>query len=152
MTVKTTLAYGKNFHFYQEALNNNFVYLELEDVPYDIGYRRIMVAIPIDIWVTIRSLGEAQLDLINLSDSELMELTTKQVGVRIAEYEKLRSSNPEKAELLRFKNSLIFGSADEEREVQIKRGLEYFMTERERQRQIVTRMAQHKIIDIGTES
>ena len=64
--MKTTLAYGKNFHFYQEALNNNYIYLELEDIPYDVGYRRIMIALPIDIWETIRGLGAARLDLVNL--------------------------------------------------------------------------------------
>jgi len=44
MSLKATLAYGKNFHFYHEALDNNHVYLELEDVSYDVGYRRVMKA------------------------------------------------------------------------------------------------------------
>jgi hypothetical protein len=150
MAVKATLAYGKNFHFYQEALDNNFVYLELEDAPYDIGYRRIMIAIPIDVWETIRGLGAAHLDLVNTSDEDLIALVNHQVDERIAQYEQSRGSNSEKDALLRFSNSAIFGAADEAREQQIMKGIDYYKTERERQRQIVSRMAQHKIIEVGS--
>lgn len=148
MTVKTTLAYGKNFHFYQEGFNNNCVYLELEDVPYDAGYRRVMVAIPIDVWEVIRLLGAAQLDLINLSDEELLELVERKVSQRVTEYERMRSIDAEKAALLRFDNSYVFGAADSDPGQQIIRGKEYYQTERKRQREITLRVAQHKIIDI----
>ena len=152
MTMKTTLAYGKNFHFYQEALNSNYVYLELEDVPYDAGYRRIMIAIPIDVWQVVRTLGEASLELVNSSDEELLEIVKARVDERVAEYLRVRASSAEKAELVRFNNSIIFGSADEEREQQIVRGMEYYRTERERQRGIALRISQHKIIDIDVET
>lgn len=152
MMTKTTLAYGKNFHFYQEGRDNNFVYLELEDIPYDAGYRRIMVAIPVDVWEVIRHLGEGQLALVDVPDDELEESVKKKVDKRIAEYMKVKSSNPEEAELLRFDDSAVYGGADEDREQQISRGMQYFMTERQRQQGIAARMAQHKIIDIKTES
>jgi DNA-binding Lrp family transcriptional regulator len=149
---KTTLAYGRNFHFFQERLENNFVYLELEDAPYDVGYRRIMVAIPVDVWEVIRNLGELRLDLVDADDEELMGLVESKVDKRMVEYARVRSSDTEKAELLRFNDSMAFGAADEEREKQVTRGLEYFRTERERQRGIAARMAQHKVIDIDPES
>lgn len=149
MTVKATLAYGKSFHFYREGLDNNYVYLELEDVPYDAGYRRVMVAIPIDVWEVIRPLGQARLDLIDLSDEELLAIAKSTVNERINNYEKARAADPEKADVIRFENSVIFGAADDERERQVVRGVEYYRTERERQRAIVARMVQHKIIDIG---
>lgn len=148
MTMKTTLAYGRNFHFYQEGLSNNYVYLELEDVPYDAGYRRVMVAIPIDVWEAVRHLGAARLDLGEASDLELLELVEKLVERRISEYERARLASPEQAELHRFDNSIIFGAKDDGREQQIARGLEYYKIERERQRSIIERIAQHKIIDI----
>jgi hypothetical protein len=150
MPVKVTLAYGKNFHFFHEALDANQVYLELEDAVFEVGYRRIMISIPIDIWETIRGLGGASLDLMNASDEELAQLVEKAVNSRIAEYERVRKSDPEKAELLRFSNSIIYGPADETREHQMLKGLEYHRTERGRQREVVSRMAQHKIVNIDS--
>lgn len=152
MTIKTSLAYGKNFHFYQEAYNNNYVYLELEDIPYDAGYRRVMIAIPIDIWETIRGLGGANLDLVNATDEELIRLVERSVTERISQYEAARISAPEEAERQRFHDSLIFGAADEPRDRQLARGIQYYKTERDRQREVVARIAQHKIIDIDNNS
>jgi hypothetical protein len=146
--MKTTLAYGKSFHFYQEVHNNNYVYLELEDIPYDAGYRRVMIAIPIDIWETIRRLGGADLTLVHTTDEELVELVERKVTARIAQYEAARVSAPADTDRLRFHDSLIFGAADESRDHQLTRGMEYYKTERERQREVMTRIAQHKIIDI----
>jgi hypothetical protein len=152
MTVKATLAYGKSFHFYHEALDNNHVYLELEDVPYEVGYRRLMVAIPIDVWEVIRSLGAAKLDLINASDEDIAGMVAGAVGERIAAYERAKASDSEEAERLRFNDSLVFGAADSPRERQVMRGIEYYKTERERQREVAARIAQHKILDIDSET
>lgn len=152
MTIKTTLAYGRNFHFYQEGLNSNYIYLELEDAPYDVGYRRIMIAIPVDVWETIRVLGSTQLDLVNSSDTDIIEFVERKVTERIADYERIRSASPDKASTHRFDDFATFGPADEDREKQIKRGIEYYKAERERQRGIIARMVQHKIIEIGTEA
>lgn len=151
MGVRTTLAYGRNFHFYLQAHENNYVYLELEDVPYEVGYRRVMIAIPVDVWETLRGLAATQLDLVSASDAELIEVVTLKIDERIAEYEKARSSDPETAELVRFKNSVMFGTADMPREDQVERGIQYYKLERERQRAIVARMAQHKVIEIAAE-
>ncbi len=47
MSTKTTLAYGDTFHFYQEVLDEHYVYLELQGVKYDANYNRVMVPIPV---------------------------------------------------------------------------------------------------------
>lgn len=151
MTVRTTLAYGRNFHFYLQAHENNYVYLELEDVPYEAGYRRVMLALPVDVWETLRGLAATQLELVNASDADLIELVTLKVGERVREYESSRASSPETADSVRFKNSIMFGLADAPREEQVERGLQYYNLERERQGSIVARMAQHKIIEIAAE-
>lgn len=148
MPPKVTIAYGKNFHFYREAQEHNYVYLELEDAPYEVGYLRIMIAVPVDIWETIRSLGATQLDLVNATDADLIHQVSSRVDERISEYGKARSSGRGKAEELRLKDSLIFGVADDPREDQVARGVQSYKVERERQRTIVARMAQHKIIEI----
>jgi hypothetical protein len=151
MTVRTTLAYGRNFHFYVQAHENNYVYLELEDIPYEVGYRRVMIALPVDVWETLRGLAATSLNLINASDADLIELVTFKVDERVREYESSRASGPEKANTVRFKNSNMFGLADAPHEEQVERGLQYYKLERERQRSIVARMAQHKVIEIAVE-
>lgn len=150
MTIKATLAYGRNFHFYHEALDNNHVYLELEDVSYDVGYRRVMIAIPIDVWEVIRALGAAKFDLINASDEELGHLVEALVDARIAEYERIKLSDPEQATRLRFSNVVEFGAADKPREQQLFKGVEYYRTERDRQREVNLRISQHKVVDIDS--
>lgn len=151
MPPKVTIAYGRDFHFFRDAQEDNFVYLELEDVPFEVGYRRVMIAIPVDVWGTLRSLAPVELDLINASDSELIELVEAKVSQRVSEYKSIRSSHPEKADLIRFNESIKFGPADDEREEQLARGISYYKSERERQRAITARMAQHKIIEIANE-
>ncbi len=152
MTIKATLAYGKSFHFYHQALDNNHVYLELEDVPYDAGYRRIMVAIPIDVWEVIRGLGAADLGLVNTSDEDLMKLVNDRVDERIAEYGRTKKNDSQEAVWLRFKDLGTFGAMDAPREQQIVRGIEYYIAERERQRAIAIRIAQHKILNINSDT
>jgi hypothetical protein len=116
-----------------------------------VGYRRVMVALPVDVWETLRGLAATQFDLVNASDAELVELVTLKVEERVSEYQEVRSSDAEKAETIRFKNSIMFGLADEPPEEQIERGIQYYQLERERQRAIVARMAQHKVIEIANE-
>jgi hypothetical protein len=152
MTHKVTIAYGKSFHFFRETRESNYVYLEMEDTPYETSYRRVMVAIPIDIWETIRGLAPLRFDLANASDAELIEMVESKVGERLTRYEERRTSSPEKADLIRFEDSLAFGSADEPRAEQIARGVRYYKTERERQRAIIMRISQHKIIEVNPES
>ena len=151
MTVKATLAYGRNFHFYHEGLDNNHVYLELEDVPYDAGYRRVMIAIPIDVWEVIRSLAPAKLDLVDATDEDLIRLAEESVNKRIVEFERLKESSPMEAASLRFNNAEAFGAADTQREQQLAKGIDYFRTERDRQRDILFRISQHKIVNLSTE-
>jgi hypothetical protein len=150
MTVKATLAYGKSFHFYHEGLDNNHVYLELEDVAYQAGYRRVMVAIPIDVWEVIRRLGAARLDLVNASDGELLSMVERMVEERMIGYERARTSDPEAAGRLRFIDAAVFGAMDDPREQQVTKGFEYYKTERERQREVTARIIQHKVLDVDT--
>jgi hypothetical protein len=135
MPPRTTLAYGRSFHFYKEARNNDYVYLELEDIAYDAGYRRVMIAIPVDVWEVIRGLGGTNLDLVNATDDELARIVESRVTERISHYESVRIQTPEEAHIFRFSDSEVFGAADEPREQQLARGIEYYKTERRHQRE-----------------
>ena len=54
MSTKSTIAHGRNFHFYHEALDEDYVYLELEGTKFEASYDRVMMPIPIHVWEVIR--------------------------------------------------------------------------------------------------
>jgi hypothetical protein len=54
MSTKSTIAYGRNFHLYHEALDEDYVYLELEGTKFEASYNRVMVPIPVHVWEVIR--------------------------------------------------------------------------------------------------
>jgi hypothetical protein len=41
MSTKSTIAYGRNFHLYHEALDEDYVYLELEGTKFEASYNRV---------------------------------------------------------------------------------------------------------------
>ena len=130
MFTKTTLAYGNTFHFYQEALDEDYVYLELQGVKYEANYNRVMVPIPIHIWEVIRKLGAANLSLISKSDEELLIDVEKYVDKRIQEYKQNPSS------LARLSGSLVYGMASDSRAEQIHSGMEAYKAQRKEQQEI----------------
>ena len=49
MSTKITIAHGRNFHLYQEALDEDHVHLELEGIKFEASYNRVMVPIPVHV-------------------------------------------------------------------------------------------------------
>ena len=86
MSTKSTIVYGKTFHFYEECFDNQHVYLELEDTHFEAHYNRVMVPIPIHIWESIRHHGGPDLSLALLTDTELDSLAQANVDKRIEVY------------------------------------------------------------------
>jgi hypothetical protein len=136
MSTKSTLAHGDTFHFYNEVLDDDHVYLEVRGVQFEAGHGRVMIPIPMHIWETIRHLGAAELDLIDKTDSELLAMVEAEVDRRIEEFQTSKSNDPKRTSLLRFLGSLPYGLTDVPREEQIQRGLEYHLSQRRRQREI----------------
>lgn len=134
MSTKATIAHGKNFHLYHEALDDRYVYLELEDVPFEASYNRVMVPIPTHIWEVIRKYPGVDLSLVDKTDDELRAEVERNVDERIAEYGRL--DDQKRRGLFRIFGSLTYGEVDSPREQQIERGVNHFLELRERQRQI----------------
>ena len=133
MSTKSTIAYGKNFHFYHEVLDDNFVYLELEGVEFEAGYNRVIVPIPIHIWEVIRRYPGIDLAWATKSDSEITQYVENEVDERIQDYSKTDENG---RGLIRILGSMVYGSADEPREDQIAAGIDYFNRRREHEQQI----------------
>ena len=136
MSTKATIAHGDHFHFYHEVLDDDHVYLELKTTQFEAGYGRVMLPIPIHIWEVIRHLGGARLDLVEKTDEDLLATVEADVDRRIAEYQEALRTHPDRDGLASFVGALVFGGAEESREDQVARGMEYFRGERQRQREV----------------
>ncbi len=130
MSTKSTLAYGDAFHFYQEVLDEEYVYLELEGVMFSASYNRVMVPIPIQIWEVIRPLGAPDMKLVEQSDEDLLVMVENHVDERIRAYEQ----NP--SAFTALVGSLVYGQVNEPRSEQIQNGLTYYKQKRSFQQQL----------------
>jgi len=134
MSTKSTVAYGPNFHLYREALDDQYIYLELEGVQFEASYNRVMVPIPVHIWEVIRRYEGVDLSFADKADEEMRAYVEREVDERIERYN--QEENPKAKSLIAFLGSIPYGSADTAREEQIARGMSYFLALRENQQQI----------------
>ena len=141
MSTKSTIASGDNFHFYHEAFDGDHVYLRLETSCFEAGYGRVMVQIPIHIWETIRHLAGVELDLVDKEDEDLLAIVEGNVDQRLAKYQESLRTTPARTEFMSLVGFATYGSTDTPRESQIRRGIEHFQRERQRQREVKVRIA-----------
>lgn len=136
MSTRFTLAYGKDFHFYRELMDDDHLYLQLETTHYEAGYGRLLVEIPVHIWEVIRRRGRADLDLADKSDDDLRQMVGSAVDERRRRYEEAvgKGENGPFLAVLHF--SFPYGLADGPRNQQIQRGVEHYVRRRNHQRQI----------------
>ena len=133
MSTKATIAYGPTFHLYHEALDEDFVYLEIEGAQFEASYNRVMVPIPVHIWEVIRRYPGIDLRFADKTDDELRDYVEHEVSDRIRHFEKASERAKGIASL---SGSPVFGPADQPRDQQIAAGIEYFIKVREHQRQV----------------
>jgi hypothetical protein len=87
VSTKSTIAYGENFHFYSEALEDDDArYLELIGAEFRASHWGVTVKIPAAIWEVIRHLGAPDLSLVDLTDDEIRERAEAQANRAIASY------------------------------------------------------------------
>ncbi|MET4709923.1 hypothetical protein [Endozoicomonas lisbonensis] len=103
MSTKCSLAYGDDFHLYEEVFDDYHVYLSLEKAEFEASNNEVMVRIPLAIWEHIRQFTNARFDLIDFDDEALLKLTEKEVDERIEDY-KINPSS--------LAGLLTFGKAD----------------------------------------
>jgi hypothetical protein len=133
MSTKSTIAYGRNFHLYHEALDEDYVYLELEGTKFEASYNRVMVPIPVHVWEVIRRYPGVDLKYADKTDVEIRRYVEREVDERLKRYEE---ADKRSKGIVSLAGSLVFGTADQPRDRQIAAGVEYFTQVREHQRQI----------------
>ncbi len=133
MSTKMTIAHGPNFHLYHEALDEDYVYLEVEGAQFEAAYNRVMVPIPVHVWEVIRHYPGINLKYADKTDAELRQYVEQEVDDRLKRY---REAGEKAKGLVSLSGSLAFGTAEQPREHQIAAGIEYFTKVREHQQQI----------------
>ena len=133
MSTKSTIAYGSNFHLYHEALDDEYVYLEVEGTQFEASYGRVMVPIPMHIWEVIRRYPSVDLSLADKTDEELRRHVEQTVDERLKRFQE---ADERTKSLTALAGSLTLGSVDQPREAQLTAGLEHYTRLREHQRQI----------------
>jgi len=134
MSTKATVAHGPTFHLYQEVLEDQYIYLELESVPFEASYNRVMVPIPVHIWEVIRQYTGVDLSFADQTDDDIRAHVERAVDERIANYQ--RAETEQQKALLLCLGAIPYGPADTPRDEQIAHGMTHFEALRERQRQI----------------
>lgn len=134
MSTKTTIAHGPTFHFYHEVVDEDHVYLRLEQVQFEAGSNRVMVPIPVHIWEVIRGYPGVDLSLAEKTDEELLAEVVRAVDKRIADYD---AAEGQAHALVALSGILVFDSVEASRDEQIEAGMRYYREQRERQRQII---------------
>jgi hypothetical protein len=122
------------------VLDDNYIYLELEGVPYEATYQRVMVPIPVHIWEVIRRYPGVDLSFAEKTDAEIQAYVEREVDTRIEQYH--QAENPQVKHLLALCGAIPYGTADTPREEQIARGIAHFQALREHQRQIKKAIAE----------
>jgi len=135
MSTKCSIAYGENFHLYNECFDDDGVYLELRGKPqFEASADSVMMRIPANIWEAIRTFPGVSLEWADKSDAEIRAIVEKDVDERIAEWRKAKSKR-QKA-WVSFAGGMVYGAADTSRDTQIRRGLKEMLRRRDLQRRI----------------
>ena len=118
MSTKSSIKWGQSFHLYHECFDDENVYLQLDDVPFEVSNRSVTVTIPLAIWEYIRHGGAPDFTIANLSAKELRKVVETEVDERIERYNKA-----DKKGLMAVVGLLTYGDVNESKEEQIKNGL-----------------------------
>lgn len=134
MSTKATIAHGPTFHFYHEIGDDRYVYLEVEGVPFQASYDRVVVPVPVHVWEHARRHSGVDLSLADATDDELRAEVEAYVDERIARYE--AATNDRERAFASVIGSIGYGPADAPREEQVAQGMERRLRRRAYQREV----------------
>ena len=142
MSTKSSLSTGPKHHLYREALDDEHIYLELSDVDFEASKDRVTVQIPLEIWMTIKSLGTPDTTLVDMTDDQLLEKTTREVQERIAQYNGQSGQQPS---FLRLIGYGVYGAVTDSEDQQIQAGMAFYKQKRQKQQEMLARAAEHQV-------
>ena len=140
MGTKKTLLSGNSYKVYHQCFDDENIYLDLVDVEVektDFGYTLV---VPIWIWDKINKVSShIDLSLAKMTDEEIENKTKEEVDSRIRELS-LFGNDDAMAKLIRVSDHIKFGSVSLKKEEQIKKGISFYMQERDKQKKVLEKI------------
>jgi len=135
MSTKCSIAYGDNFHLYQDLLDEGHVCLRLSQCEFEARPDELVVKIPLPVWEFLRSFPGTDLSGAGKNDEEIHQEAIAQVDERLDKY-RAADGGPGK-NLLQLSGALVMGAIDLPREQQIANTVRHRQELRDRQRKIL---------------
>jgi hypothetical protein len=138
MSTKSSIAYGEDFHLYQDLFDEEHVCLRLEHVEFEAARDAVTVKIPLHVWEFLRSYPGADLSDAHKTDDEIDREAAILVDERLA---KCHAAGKDSTHaLLQLGGAMVMGSIDLPRDQQVTNYVQYHRQLRERQRQVLARI------------
>ena len=135
MSTKCSIAYGDNFHLYQDLLDERHVHLHLRQVEFEASGDELTVKIPLHLWEFLRSFPGADLSEAAKTDEEMEHEAIAKVDERLNKYSEAAADSAHPA--LQLGGALVMGPIDLPRDQQIENYIRYRRQLRERQREVL---------------
>jgi len=142
MSTKCTIKHGDDFHFYHECFDDSNVYLQLDKGEIELSGREVTLVIPKAIWAIIREAEPVELRFAKMKDEDIQARVESEVDERIAKH--AAASDDRGRGWASLIGCIPYGNANDAREAQIERGVEYYNVHRKREKKILNRIRKYK--------
>ena len=143
MGTKKTLLCGKSYKVYHQCFDDENIYLDLSDVEIEKNETGHTIVIPIWIWDKINKVSsQIDLSLAKMNDHEIETKVKEEVDSRIRELS-LFGFDDAMAKLIRVSDHIKFGSVQTNKDEQIKKGIAFYMQEKEKQKKVLEKIKEN---------
>lgn len=142
MGTKKTLLSGESYKIYHQCFDDKNIYLDLSEIEVEKSENNgHTLVIPIWLWEKIRRVPAlVDLSLAKMTDQEIENKIVSEVNSRIRELSLFGYDNDIMAKFIRISDHIKFGSVSADKEEQIRKGISYYMQERENQRTVIKKI------------
>lgn len=142
MGTKKILLSGESYKIYHQCFDDKNIYLDLSEIEVEKSENNgHTLVIPIWLWEKIRRVPAlVDLSLAKMTDQEIENKIVCEVNSRIRELSLFGYDNDIMAKFIRISDHIKFGSVSADKEEQIRKGISYYMQERENQRTVIKKI------------
>lgn len=140
MSTKQLLLWHDHFEVYRDGLDEGGVWLALRGADFEATPSEMRVRIPIAVWELLRRAPAVDFDMLHTTDDQIAELAEAIVDERLQAHNAGDVSGKSRFAVL-F-GTLVFGSVEDNRDVQIARGIAHYKSQREQQRVTAAQIAE----------
>lgn len=144
MGTKKTLLCGKSYKVYHQCFDDENIYLDLSDIEVEKNEKGYTIVMPIWIWDKINKVSsQIDLSLAKMTNEEIENKVKEEVDSRIRELS-LFGFDDAMAKLIRVSDHIKFGSVQSKKEEQIKKGISFYLSERDKQKKVLEKIKENQ--------